>query len=1031
MNKNSVAETLNLKTNNYENHDPSQSCPHTITKEIISSKQTQSIYSENSKINCIKFNKNDYAYIMDNNLTIHYGDGAKNKLGEDNKLYNFKFCYYIKQLNKLKFVSVGFDTINEFTNIIKPIKNNYFIYEYIFSNKLCKPYFDYEVMLDHKPTNNMITNTIKWLTVNIINIFYKKYEIVINKSNIILLDSSGIKDNRYKFSLHIIVDSKYVFKSNKDCLYIAHDLHKIDENFDMTVYSTDRMMRCIESAKDFNDLRILKLLDCEYKIKNIEMNQFEKYLITNVPKDHEIILVDTLAKKIGISKTRAKNNIKPNMTNCMKINKLINTIRNNFHEDAYFTKRTHIDPISKYKFYQFNYLDHSDKCFTGNQHDQMGFYCYIDGFGNVIVKCFSNSCKDQKYIVGNLNDVEDLNECIKINNKYLMKDDVMIGKVDDFHENSKILAIKSPMGTGKTWLMEDYMKLHNPKRILIVSTRQSYSNSISDRFKQLNFVNYLDDKRFYTHNRIIVQLESLDLLLRNIMVQPFDLIILDEIESILYQFSSTTIAGKSRDTFKLLHCLCKSKKTKILALDADLCIRTSIFLDSLKSPYGMIQNDYMDDCRFITLTQDYDNFIKQIMQSIDDGKKICIIGLSTRKLYEIAEILKIKQIKYVLHTRDTDDELKKKLKTVNDYWINFQVVLFSPTISVGVDFNVEYFDRVYSYIIPNCASARMYLQMLGRIRTIKDNNILTYFENMTSKCDQYIYNYDELIDYYKFLSTDSFLKKKIVYDEDGNLYNINKIGIYEKISIYNHIEDLNKCSNYFMTALNLLCLQKNYRLIFMDSKKPKENNDNIEVYKDKIIKSEEIDQIKCNHILLKINTNNSTEDEKFSVYKFKMLKFWGVQLDKTFMDTYFRKEINLVNLKYLMDLDMAGCLEYLDDCVDEKTNVIKEMIIVLGFDLKNLDKILSKDTFYENKKKLLGCSDFSKNYEKIRILFGKAKGVLNRNLNGNYLMNLINGYLNEFGLELICASKQGWIDGKNIRISTYKISIMNQYYHFI
>lgn len=43
----------------------------------------------------------------------------------------------------------------------------------------------------------------------------------------------------------------------------------------------------------------------------------------------------------------------------------------------------------------------------------------------------------------------------------------------------------------------------------------------------------------------------------------------------------------------------------------------------------------------------------------------------------------------------------------------------------------------------------------------------------------------------------------------------------------------------------------------------------------------------------------------------------------------------------------------IDDLVTEKTKVINEMINLLGFDLKNLDKILSKNTFYENKKKLL------------------------------------------------------------------------------
>ena len=63
--------------------------------------------------------------------------------------------------------------------------------------------------------------------------------------------------------------------------------------------------------------------------------------------------------------------------------------------------------------------------------------------------------------------------------------------------------------------------------------------------------------------------------------------------------------------------------------------------------------------------------------------------------------------------------------------------------------------------------------------------------------------------------------------------------------------------------------------MFLDNDKPKENKENTEVYKEKIINSNEIDQLECNHILLKINVNDATDDEKFSVYKFKLKKFWG------------------------------------------------------------------------------------------------------------------------------------------------------------
>jgi hypothetical protein len=112
------------------------------------------------------------------------------------------------------------------------------------------------------------------------------------------------------------------------------------------------------------------------------------------------------------------------------------------------------------------------------------------------------------------------------------------------------------MGTGKTEVICDYINLYKPKRILWISIRQTYSLNINKRLKKYNFVN------FYSKDRIIVQLESLHHLEKNIIIEPYDLIVLDEIESILYHFDSSTIALYSSNTFDLLHLLCLNKKNK-------------------------------------------------------------------------------------------------------------------------------------------------------------------------------------------------------------------------------------------------------------------------------------------------------------------------------------------------------------------------------------------------------------------------------------------------------------------------------------
>ena len=1025
-----------------------------IAEEKIITENTQTIPS------------NPYGYVIQNGITFHYGNGAKNKLKEEDKLYNFKFLHYLHQLKQYKFVSAGFNTKDEFVGIIKPCYGYYYIFEYIFDDKPCKPYFDYEMMLIKKPKNAFRKTLIKWLRINIIKLFYQRYNIPLLKREIIFEDSSGKKTNGYKFSLHITINSNFIFKNNKEAAYIAQELHKLDPYFDKSVYSKDRMMRCIMSAKSFEDQRVMRLVNKKYKLENIDMKDFGKYLITDIPHDYKTIKVEILQKKINVHKTKIKReddgkkvkiNV-PHMADDAKINRLTDIIRENYHEDTYPTKYIYTDQETGYEMFGFNYMNHDECCFTGHKHDQIGFYCYIDDECNAIVKCFSHQCKDSKFVVGNLNNLLSDNSYIKINRQTILpkncpideKDDLMVQKLDHFHKNLKSLCLYSAMGTGKTYLMEYYIRRYGIKRALIISTRQSYANNMAEKFAELEFINYLDDINWYKKEKIIVQLESLHKLLRNIVVQQFELIILDECESILYQFASSTIADNSRETFDLLHTLCKAPGTEVLALDADWSERSNLFIKSLGS-YEVIQNLYQDTIRTIKFTPDYEDvFLKNFLKHVENGLKIGVIGLSTRKLQAIAEILKKKGISFVIHTRDTNDWLKKELKTVNEFWCQFQVVLFSPTISVGVDFSVEYFDKLFAYVVPKCASPRILLQMLGRIRHIKCKEIDAYYEQMSTRTDQYIYNYNDVFDYYQFASTEHFLHKDFKYDKDGNVYAVNKIGLYEQIMIYNHIEDVNKCKEYFMTVLNSLCLKKNYRIQFIKNndpnavekkkekkknKKKNKDNENTDAYLQKILDSPEIDLHKCNVILTKIKTNTASEDEKFSVHKFKIKKFWEIdELSKEFLRKYFRKERVLINLKSILDKRLGNSAdEYMDVDIKAKEEVIREIVEILGFDLDDLDKIISKNKFYENGKQLLNNSKFSEYYDKTRVLFGKSKAELNKDLTGGNLIQMINGYLNEFGIKVKCEISDGWNKKlkKSFKVSKYKLVIRNAFLSYI
>lgn len=938
---------------------------------------------------------NPYNSTKVNSTIIHYGNGAKNELKKETNKYNFKFYHTVN--NKVKFCSAGFNDLQDFKKIIKPFNKKYYIYEYIMENTKCVPYFDYEFEIDDEPSSKKLFNYLDTVLLLIINVFNQIFKIKLSHDSFKISSSHGFKTkDTYKVSFHIIIPN-YYFDTNYECKYLCTALHQQDQHFDLSVYSKDRLMRTVGSFKSWKDERQFIAISWKHKHLDITISNFDDYLITNVKDTYTKLSVPIVEKsKVIKHKYFQSKNIADKNNIGFKLEKIIQTVCN---EDTYFTKSVVIQDGCT--FYAFNFNDTNKKCFTGYSHDESEFYCYVDHLNNVVLKCFSEKCKASKFIVGNLNDNVCFENTIEINEKYVTNSKITIKTLDKLMNGLKTCIIKSSMGTAKTEILLQHIKKHNSERILIVSTRQSYANNIHKRFSGLKFVNYLDDKlNFHIRDRLIVQLESLHHLTRQ-PLNPFDLIVLDEIESILFQFSSETILERSKSTFDLLHKMCQHKKTKIVALDADYDVRSHEFIKTL-GKYEMIHNLFKNEIIKIELTDNLNFFIDNIKKRLCNKQKVCVIGLSIKLLYQLAKKLDEMKVKYIMHTKDSDDALKKKLSDVNELWSQYDVVLFSPTISVGVDHTLEYFDAVYSIIVPDCASPRIYLQMLGRIRNLKHNTILTYYQNVDTSINKILYNIDDIKDYLKYVDTNFKATVKYEYDDDDNLYAHVDDSLYNKIMMHNKIENMNKISDYFMTCLNMLCNKNNYKLVFqMKNETCVDAELDVNVYKKKIISADNIDEFTFPEIVHKINNNEATEKEKFSFHKYRFKKFWKLnEVNEDNMNDYFRKERNANNMMVLFGKKVIDdtYVEYIDYDANQKTKTIMMIINVLGFDEKDLNIKISRDVYYENVKKLLSDSEFSKNYDKIRVMFGRPKTHLNVQLKGSGLAILLNGYFEEFGL---------------------------------
>jgi hypothetical protein len=275
---------------------------------------------------------NPYQLIKISNINLHIGNGAKNELKKELKQFNFKFYHKI-DTKKIKSCSAGFDNINEFINFIKSFEKKYYMYEYIFDNLKCVPYFDYEYEKNTQPSKIKLEKNLKKIIKLIKKVFNIIFNIEIKDEQIKITSSHGLKGSgKYKISYHIIIIG-YYFEYNAECAHICHKLKEFYKNFDSCVYSKDRMMRCGGSSKNWEDQRVLIPINEEF-----ELNQLNDYLITNIKNDYIKLKCPIKIKKKIIKNKYIKKYVEKIIDTNEIGNKIEEILKNEFHEDTYFTK---------------------------------------------------------------------------------------------------------------------------------------------------------------------------------------------------------------------------------------------------------------------------------------------------------------------------------------------------------------------------------------------------------------------------------------------------------------------------------------------------------------------------------------------------------------------------------------------------------------------------------------------------------------------------------------------------------------------
>ncbi|ATZ81253.1 DEXDc helicase-primase [Bodo saltans virus] len=617
------------------------------------------------------------------------------------------------------------------------------------------------------------------------------------------------------------------------------------------------------------------------------------------------------------------------------------------------------------------------------------------------------------------------------------------------------MSIKSAYGTGKTSFLKNFLNMLDLndhikyKKVLFISYRRSLSYDVQRQLSDFGFENYIEvqKKGNYLHeiDKLIIQYESLHKILSHsydMHDDPnqinYDLIIIDECESVLSQVDSTTNGENQRDNYNIFREFVKKSK-KMIVLDGDISNKTYNFIHTFSNNNVLIKNTYCKPKK-IYITKNYDKYIKSIHEDLKQNKKLYICCMSSSDGYALEENIKKHfdkiTIKFI-NADISDDEKEKIYKDVNEEWKQFDVIITTPITEAGVSFDeLNYFHRTYAILSAGSTTPRGLMQMLNRVRYPVNNDAIIYANKLKLHNNIIFYTYNDVKKMiYENIRDEKHYMPYITDDTKGFI--LKNDSNYLTNYIFNKTEKLNAQQFYFLGYFKLLCKEKNIDLFFEDEK-GKEKFITKNIKKENILNANNITAKEYDELSKKIKRcQNITEKERYEflkynyfVVKLKNSEDSLINLSEEQIDEfeYFYKNKNTQKNFFLLIDEMNG-RKYNFDANNnysslEKINEINDVKEFLNlYEVKNPAETSELCDFKEKMDKNKLMNIFNDNNTRVK---NKNKDSSEKKM----LWNLKNTLL-KFGIELKSDGTQKRINGKRIRFNDYHLTLNNSFHNIL
>jgi hypothetical protein len=282
--------------------------------------------------------------------------------------------------------------------------------------------------------------------------------------------------------------------------------------------------------------------------------------------------------------------------------------------------------------------------------------------------------------------------------------------------------VRSPIGTGKTAIVEHLVK-NNPKASILFTTHLiSLVESAAQRLGLVSY-NACDAFDLQIESRLAICLNSLGKLTSEGALKSYDVVIIDEIEQVLARLTSP-IEQKPLVFNVLAHLIAHAKT--LICLDAHLSQTTVQLIKRFcpNAPVTVHFNEFAPGLSREILFHEHPESVQMAaLQSLEDGKKVYLAFNSKKEAYKtfnaFSMALPEKKGLYISGDNTGDAENQAFFSDVNEMSARYDYVICTPSVSTGVSIDNGHFDFVGGVFNAQVNTANDCMQALGRVRNHK------------------------------------------------------------------------------------------------------------------------------------------------------------------------------------------------------------------------------------------------------------------------------------------------------------------------